>query len=157
MNIKACYQPRPIRFLEIIQHDGWTIKLYSISLKSERITPATVELAKQHLSGWLQEATVHNFDTCRVAVLILHEGKEGCFAVIGWWVDENMLQAFTYLAANEHPSAFILYTDKGIVTCVWEMAVLWFERNAWIKHVLMQPGNPEAISNYLTCHLNADE
>ncbi|MFT3908292.1 MAG: hypothetical protein QM737_02615 [Ferruginibacter sp.] len=149
------YKTRPVRFIDILKHDGWQIKLYSISIKNDIVDLQTIEYAKLQLTTWLRNSSLYPLPNYKVATLILHEGKEGCFAIINWWIDENMLQQFVYLATNDQPTQFNLYSDKGIITCVWEMAVLWFERNAWVETVLMHPGNPDAINNYLGKHLNA--
>jgi hypothetical protein len=155
MKFKTPYRPRPIRFLEIHQHDDWRIKIYSISACSERVHPQTIQYAKLQLPTWMMQSQHYPLDTYQVATLILHEGKEGCFAIINWWIDENMLQQFVYLASYNNPSHFEIYSDKGIITCVWEMAVLWFERNAWVEHVLKKAPDPD-FDSYLQQHLNAD-
>lgn len=128
MSIKNTYKPRPIRFLEVYQHNDWQIKIYSISVHNEFVKKENTDIAKTYLTGWLQNANNYPLNTYNIATLIIHEYKGGCYAIINWWIDENMLQQFVYSATNENPSEFILYSDKGIVTCVWEMAVLWFER-----------------------------
>lgn len=87
-----------------------------------------------------------------MATLILHEFNAGCFAVISWWIDENMLQNFVYLKKS-NKSNFEIYSDRGITTCVWEMAIWWHERNAWIKHVLLRNENPD-VEGYLNDNLN---
>ena len=87
---------------------------------------------------------LYGLETYGIATLIIHKGKEGCFAIINWWIDENMLQNHVYLARNETPDDFAVYSDKGIMTCVWEMAVLWYEHK--------QPD----VESYLNKHLNAD-
>jgi hypothetical protein len=156
MEIKTKYRKRPVRFLGIIEQDNWRLKLYSISVKSETVNPATIEAAKQQIPGWLNNAEIHAFDNYQIGTLILHEGKEGCFAIINWWVNENMLQQFVYFATYGNLSEFRLYSDKGVFTCVWEMAVLWFERNAWVEHVLARQGHKDALTNYLNEHFNKD-
>jgi hypothetical protein len=150
------YQPRPVRFLQLYQVDGWQVKIYSISVLSERVSQANLDLALQELSGWLKSAAIYELDTYKIATLILHEGKEGCFAIVSWWIDGNMLQLFVYLADRAAPGLFRRYSDQGIVTCVWEMEVLWFERNAWIECVLKHPENPHALDNYLATHLHSE-
>ncbi len=155
MQFKNKYQQRPVRFLEIYQQDDWQIKIYLISTKETFVNSKTIELAKQLLPLWLSNKDNYALDTYNIATLILHQGKEGCFAIINWWIDENMLQNHVYLATNEHPSEFAIYSDKGIITCVWEMAILWFERNLWIKYVMKKPKNPD-FKTYLSKHLNAD-
>lgn len=56
INLKAPYQPRPIRFLELFEFQGWTIKIYSISIFNEFVGEHNVDLAKQNLSEWLKKA-----------------------------------------------------------------------------------------------------
>ncbi|MBL0355910.1 MAG: hypothetical protein IPP72_03055 [Chitinophagaceae bacterium] len=149
------YKIRPIRFLKIIEHDEWKVKLYSISCKSEKVSDESVFHAVSNLSHWLVKSKIYPLDTYKIATLIIHEWRGGCFAVINWWIDQNMLQQFVYLATNKKPTKFKLYSDRGIMTCVWELAVLWFERNAWVKHVLCKSENPD-IDAYLIEQLNGD-
>jgi hypothetical protein len=145
------YQKRPIRFVEVFQHDKWQIKLYSISIHNERVADQNIAMAKARLDEWLSRSREYDLESYQIATLILHEGKEGCFAIISWWIDENMLQLFVYLKPNGSDE-FVLFSDRGIVSCVWEMAVLWHERNAWVKHTL-QTTHPD-FDAYLKDHIN---
>lgn len=154
--IKHTYQKRPVRFIELHACEGWTLKIYSISIKNEIIDYSLLALAKIELPLWLKKNAIYDLDTYKVATLILHEGKEGCFAILNWWIDENMLQQYVYLKSNINPNEFRFFSHNGIYTCVWEMAVLWFERNAWVEYVLKNPQNPDAIKNYLAAQLNED-
>jgi hypothetical protein len=154
MNIANPYKPRTIRFLELYQHDEWALKIYSISYKNERVENDDVLLAKSYLNEWLSKSKAYQLETYNIATLILHESKEGCFAIINWWTDANMLQNFVYLkkAGETH---FEIYSDNGMATCVWEMAVWWHERNAWVKHILMRNENPD-VEAYLSERLNQE-
>lgn len=149
------YRKRPVRFIEIYQYNDWQIKLYSISIQHEFVSSMNIELAKRCMPEWLKHTDNYPLNTYQIATLILHEGKEGCFAIISWWIDENMLQLHVYLSSYDQPSTFQLYSDKGMVSCVWEMAVLWFERNAWVEHVLSKPSSPD-FNSYLQQHMNED-
>lgn len=149
------YQTRPIRFIEIYKISNWTLKVYSISSKNEYVSKHYLNNAKKNIKNWLEKSSETNLETYNIATLMLHECKEGCFAIINWWVDENMLQHYVYLTKNEQSEEFELFSHNGIVTCVWESAVIWFERNAWVKHVLMKNENPD-FESYLQEHLNQD-
>lgn len=151
----SAYKKRPVRFLEWYQVDGWTLKIYSISSKKERIGADQLADAKKQLPHWLKLAQTQTLPTYQLATLILHEWEGGCFAVINWWVDQNMLQHYVYLATVEQPGQFALFSDSGIISCVWESAVLWFERNAWVKHVLLQHKKPN-FEAYINEQLNDD-
>lgn len=153
--IKTRYQTRPIRFIELHEHQDWMIKIYSISIKNERVPSTHIELAKQQLNEWLKLSKNYPLTTYRIATLIIHEGREGCFAILNWWIDDNMLQNHVFVATQDDPLYFKLFSDKGIITCVWELAVIWFERNAWVEHVLKQSDQPN-FDAYLNSQLNAD-
>jgi hypothetical protein len=147
------YETRPIRFVEILSHDNWKIKVYSISYKSEFASAAYIENGKRNLSSWLKKIELTDYQSHNIATLIIHECKEGCFAILNWWIDDNMLQHYVYLANNIN-SEFLEFSSKnGISTCVWELSILWFERNAWIQHVLRE--EPDFIA-YLNTHLTQD-
>lgn len=148
------YQKRPVRFIEIYQHNNWKLKVYSISSKNEFVDTIYLEKAKKELPNWLQLSETNSLTTYNIGTLMLHQCKEGCFAIINWWIDENMLQHYVYLAKNES-EPFELFSSNGIVTCVWESAVIWFERNSWVKHVLLNHSNPD-YKSYLYEHLNED-
>ncbi|MBL7977683.1 MAG: hypothetical protein JNN12_05020 [Bacteroidetes Order II. Incertae sedis bacterium] len=111
-------------------------------------------IIKDHISKWLQHAQLISLTHYNIATLIIHQGKEGYYAIISWWIDENMLQLFAYFSSNPMTEDFQMVSDKGIVSCVWEMAILWFERNVWVEEVMLQHNNPDARTNYLNRHLN---
>jgi hypothetical protein len=150
------YRSRPVRFLGVKAHVGWRMKTYSISAKAERVDADVVDHVRTLVPGWLEHHKAYPLQNHGIAYLILHEAREGCFAILSWWIDSNMLQTFVHLATDEHRRDFHAFSDRGIFTCVWELAVHWFERNAWVEHVLSHPEDPFAIKGYLTVHLNAD-
>jgi hypothetical protein len=155
MQILTPYKARPIRFLEVYALQHWKIKIYSISVRHTLVDAEHIENAKQQLQVWLEGSKLYPLETYKIATLILHETKEGCFAIINWWIDENMLQQFVYLASNEQPTEFKIYSNNGMFVCVWEMEVLWFEKNAWVKNILMKVDNPD-VEAYLNEHFNTD-
>lgn len=149
------FKPRVTGFMGLQKCNDWTLKCYGISIIKKPLGKEMLIGIKKYLPGWLKNAGLTDLPVYKAGTLILHEGKEGCFAIICWWAGENMLQLFTYLARNEKPGIFELISDKGIVCCVWEMEVLWFERNAWVEEVMKQKDNPQALENYLNKHMNS--
>jgi len=154
MNIQQGYAPRSVRFKGHFLFEDWRIKLYSISVRNEHVEESRLNEVKFNLSKWLEKSCAYPLDTYRMATLIIHEGKEGCFVILNWWIGENMLQNFCYLKRHGEPD-FQLYSDQGMMACIWEMAVLWHERNAWVRNILQQPQNPD-VNAYLADGLNAD-
>ncbi|MBE2216899.1 MAG: hypothetical protein IAE90_01770 [Ignavibacteria bacterium] len=149
------YKKRPVRFIDLYETNGWKIKIYSISVLNERVSQETIAQVKEQIPGWLKLSSIHQLETYNIATLILHEGNEGVFALINWWIGENMLQHYVYFSAYENPGQFTLFSDKGITFCVWELAVMWHERNAWVEHVIKNSSRPD-FEAYLSSVLNED-
>lgn len=147
LNFKP-YKKRNISFVKLFTHKNWKVKYYEIDTDKNRILPTNFAIAKQYLPLWLKQTEHYNLDTYNIATLILHKGKEGCFAIVFWFVDENMIQLYAYLASNQEPTRFLPFSDKGIVSCIWELEVIWHERKAWIKHVLKKAKAPD-LRGYL--------
>jgi hypothetical protein len=147
------YKNRFIRFAEMYTYGDWHIKIYSISAIKEYAHPALMQAAKQQLPVWLKQEQNYAFENYKIATLIVHEGLDGAYAIINWWMGENMLQQHVYTSKPGDGYDFSLASDKGLFVCVWEMAVLCHERDAWLEHVLKKPFNPR-FDLYLQQQLN---
>ncbi len=74
---------------------------------------------------------------------------------MGWWANENELFFHVYAANHTTPNQWQYLNSAGPIACVWDMAVVAYERDAWVQHVLMNPGGPD-IEAYLAAQLNVD-
>lgn len=144
------FQKRPIHYLGLKEINDWTFKCYTITTENKAVSVDQISIVLSMIPNWLKGTELVEMKNYKVGVLIIHEGKEGTFGIVCWWVDENMLQLFAYLAKGNDAKNFELISDKGIVSCVWELEVIWFERNAWVKEVMMQNDHSESITNYLS-------
>lgn len=149
------YKTRAVRLIEIYSLNGWRIKVYSISAKNEFAHKDIIITAKINLAEWLKNDTNYEYENYKITTLIVHEGIDGCYVILNWWLGENMSQQHIYISSNRQPYKFELRSDKGLSVCVWEMAVLWHERNAWIKHVLQKATAPD-FESYLNDQFNDD-
>ena len=143
------YKNRKVDFLKVELISNWKVKIYTLTINDSFQSSVLLEAAIIEAAQWLKKSKSTNLKTYRIATLILHEAREGIFSIINWWTDESMLQNFVFFTPyNCNPIIFKLYSDKGIISCVWELAVFWHERNAWINHVLKNPDNPN-FEDYL--------
>ena len=148
------YAPRSIRFLELWRHEGWTVKLYGISAVAQRPSPAIVTAAQMAMAGRLPRPAV-SADRYGAAFGIVHEARGGNYVLLDWWVDDNALQHHVYRSAPEDPGTLEYISPTGLAVCVWELAVLGFERAAWIDCVLKRSESPD-LGEYFARTLNAD-
>jgi hypothetical protein len=60
----------------------------------------------------------------------------------------------SYSNTSKHQPLRYRYPE-GAGCCVWELAVLWFERQAWVDTVLRHPGRGD-FSRYLAARLEGE-
>ncbi len=75
---------------------------------------------------------------------ILHEGEEGRWLLLHWWLDggicaRKLWQADLTADANFEDAAPHLFA------CVWELALIEFERRAWIETAMSN----KPVSDYI--------
>ncbi|NNC95404.1 MAG: hypothetical protein HKN92_07565 [Chitinophagales bacterium] len=139
------YKKRRIKFCETVKIDKWFVKVYTIFQFESFQSPGDYDLAISSLSRWLAMGNSFNSESSNIAFLILHEGKEGIFAIINWWVGENMLNTHIFFTEYER-SDYRIISGDGLAPCIWELEVINHERLAWIEHVLKQAEQPDYTS-----------
>lgn len=153
MMITTPYRTRPIRFLELYEADGWRLKVYGISATRDRPMARLVVAAKGVARQYLPSPAVQ-VDRYGVGTLIVHEGADGNWVLLDWWVGENMLQHHVYASPLDEPERLAYISPTGLAACVWELYVLGFERQAWIDTVLANPDRPD-LDAYLARQIAA--
>jgi hypothetical protein len=141
------YSKREIRFKDTGQYNGWTLKQYSISAYNEFAPDKLFDAAKSYINDLLPVPASDN-ESYGVGFMIIHEGYDGNYALVSWWVGENMLRHHVLAASPENPLHFTSFQHTNIVSCVWELEILYFEKKLWSEHILMKHDNPE-FSMYL--------
>jgi hypothetical protein len=144
------YAARSIRFLELWRFEDWRIKLYGLAYRGSTPDSALVEAAKHLVSGCLPRpaATDQRYG---VGFMGVHQGRGSSLVFIDWWANENELFHHACTAKPGHPVTFEDATRTGLAACVWDLAVIAFERQAWIDAVLSAPV-PD-VERYLTMRL----
>jgi hypothetical protein len=68
-----------------------------------------------------------------VALLIRHQGRTADYVVLGWWDNENELPLRVFV---RDPRTGWRPARGSESVCVWDLEVLWAERNAYVAAVL---------------------
>ena len=146
------YKKRKIAYHELIEIDGWKIKCYQITKKEAFTATANYNEAVRQLPEWL--AMKNNFDDShnKIGFLIVHQGTEGVFCIVNWWVGEEMLNTHIFLSGIDSPSVFKKVSGTGLAPCIWELEVINFERVTWIDQVLKK--KPADFDAYLGAHFS---
>jgi hypothetical protein len=131
--------------------DGWRLKAYGISGRRELPPPAFVDAARDLAQRELP-TPAEAPERYGVGFVGVHEGRDGdLYAFVDWWENENELCHRQYVGSNDlQPSDPI-----GIRACVWDLAVVAFERQAWLDAVLQNLDGPD-LDRYLATRLEGE-
>ncbi len=162
----SAYHPRPIRYHGLVEQDGWKLKIYRITKSadielSDQFIKEATDVALKHLESPKESVIAAGVNWSElphyhVGYLIIHIGNDAAFALLDYWVGENMLNHQTWAKPVEDlTQPFVNISSSGINVCVWEMAVQIHERKAWLEHVYRADERPD-INAYLNDTFNAD-
>ncbi|MBX7174026.1 MAG: hypothetical protein K1X72_23850 [Pyrinomonadaceae bacterium] len=149
------YKPRKIELHHLETVNNWHIKVYSITFKNKFGADKVLANAIKNLPKWLEKTNLLGLETYKIAFLIVHEGRDGVWTLFNWWIGENMLQSVTFYTSFDDANEFEETPQKGGMACVWELEIIDFERNMWIKYILKKAENPD-FAGYLNQQLNGE-
>jgi hypothetical protein len=136
------YQPRSARFLELWEWQGWRVKVNGLAAHADSPSVELVQAAKRIAEQRLPLPAVAD-DRYGAAYLVVHEGRDADFVLVDWWTSGGVVQHHVY-GALKGPDGQLQYNwPPGAGFCVWELAVCWFERQAWVEAILSQPAHPD--------------
>jgi len=153
LELKNSFRPRPVQFLELLEFGPWRIKLYGLSAEHTRLLPELVSAAKDLVQTVVPTGTAAG-DTYGVGFAGVHCGIDANFIFIDWWANENELHHHVFVSTLNEPLT-IERAPEGVTACVFDLQVMWFERNAWVEKVLANPAGPD-LDAYLEKRLSDD-
>lgn len=153
MQLQEPYQSRPIRFLELWQTAGWTLKLYGIAYRRPSPWPELLVAAKSAAVAHLAKIQTNNH--YHLGFMGVHDGRGANFVFVDYWADENELHHHVYVSPATQPANLEYVTPTGLIACVWDLRVICFERQAWLETVLANPAGPN-LQEYLERRLHED-
>lgn len=147
------YRTRSITSLGLWTPNGWRLKVYGLAYEGTA-RDETVEAMKRRALGVLPS---HPAGSGRYGVGFVgaHDGRAGCFGFVDWWADENELHHRAFSGPLESPDEIAPMPTDGSMACAWDLAVIAFERQAWVDKVLANPSGPD-LDAYLDERLNAE-
>ena len=138
----ARYRPRPLTFLGLEPLAGYRLKVYAIRYGDGPFD------RDRFIGGWaLASAALPRpaaaAERPGVGFVVLHQGRTGDYLILAWWDRENELplRVFVADAGGWRPAV------GGESVCVWDLRVLWWEREAYVGTVLA--GRLDGVESYL--------
>lgn len=139
------YEQRQIRFLELRERNGCTLKLYSVVFGDSDFDMARFVTGLEIATSEIPTADA-SIGRPGVGFAILHQGNTVDYVVVAWWDRENELPLRVFVRESEawRPAG------SSESFCVWDLEIVWFERNAYLQSILCDRG--ASIVNYLDAH-----
>ncbi len=133
---------------------GLRLKVYGIAFERPCPSPALVEAARRAAASHLETHPTRH-DTHGAGFLGVHEGRTGNQAFLEVWINSNELMHRTFASSSDEDALLSPTPADFNSVCVWDLALQWFEREAWVRHMLRNPAGPQ-LDGYLAARLNAD-
>jgi hypothetical protein len=146
MQIDQPYRTRHIRLLQLWAAGDWRLKLYGIGMRPGSPAAELVEAARELALQVLPRPAVTS-SRYGVGFMGVHEGKGASMVFVDWWERQNELHHHAWRSERTDSTEFEYVSPHGLVACVWDLAVISFEREAWVTHVL-RPARPD-LDQYL--------
>lgn len=154
VEVSEAYRPRATHFLGLWEFHDWRLKAYTISPAGVEPAQELIEAARALAEDRIAESAGSG-ENYRVGYVGVHAGKTGNFVFIDWWSNENEVYHHVYASSAEQPTDFQYLTPTGASACVWDLQLIWFEREAWVASILSRPEAPD-IDAYLATTTHVD-
>ena len=144
------YEPRLCAFLGVRGVCGYRLKSYSIVQKNTPFEIDRFERCANLISSsppFLPQPPVTPLRP-GVGFMIFHQGTTGDYTIVSWWDNENELPTRIFVRENQHWRS----AAGGESFCVWDIKVMWHERESYVQTVLAGA----AIEQYMAKTLSGD-
>lgn len=141
------FQKRAVSFLGAQTIGQARLKTYYLTSEKQAKAPVPeAELQRRWLTQGLDEADFPGEH--HIGFAIIHAADDGYYLLISTWCDANMLRHRVFTVDEENRLQSL--ESSKIIACVWELAVMFYERNCWTEQVMTTEYLEEAnVQRYL--------
>ncbi len=141
------FSPRAITFTGIADLTGYRLKQYTVVYGGDRLDAARFAPGVDLAAAALPQPAIAA-GRPGLGLIIRHQGRGADYVVLGWWDRENELplRVFVRDRGSWRPA------QGSESVCVWDLELLWFERQAYVQTV-MAPIGQQDLERYLATAL----
>ena len=142
----APYAPRHVRCLGIQDISGHTMKLYALQASGRTVSDALTAAAIDAVTTVLPGRVPDGLPPHRIGFVIIHAGEDANWLLVDQWVDGAIMCHRLLRASRDGADAahFKPVSDSDLCFCVWEGAIIDFERRAFIATMMRAAPDPLA-------------
>lgn len=123
------FRPRRVSSRGITLCNGWAMKTYCVTVREEPPPSGLIEASERLAATILPEADAG------YGFLVIHQARPACFVGVHWWATRVDLFQRYFRAEHDAPGHLVAVSTPSI-GCVWELAIVAHERDAWVQHTL---------------------
>lgn len=157
ISLASPYERRNVHSLGLVELLGWKIKVYEIYRNNEAASVIGAEHpAVTHAKNFamtILEQPPEDRARYGVGFLIVHRGIDRNWVLLDWWYEREILKQVLMSSPLDRPEEIVVETGD-LMACTWELAVIGFERDAWVQTVLCNPKGPD-LAAYCKQEMNA--
>jgi hypothetical protein len=137
------YRPRDVSNLGQWDIGGLKLKVYGLVADNKKIDHAMVTLAQSFVRQEVLPRVVDEGDDNGMGFVIIHPGELGISISAHWWIQGSVLCQHIYrkLYAASKPMDTV---KRPVIACVWELALINAEQEAWRKAMMKSEPSPSA-------------
>jgi hypothetical protein len=140
------FRPRAITYVGVHESRGWQLKRFSISFDGTPVDfdrfAAGIALADAALPQPARQE-----GRAGIGFLIAHHGRAAEYVILGWWDRDNELPLRVFVRTPKEKTWRPSRDSESL--CVWDLEVIWAERQAYVDTVMTYDPDPDA---YLARH-----
>lgn len=145
MPVMRPFAPREVTFLGVREIGAWALKVYGVRVPGPPLDRSGFDRALDLAAAALPPPALED-GRPGLGLFIAHQGRTGDYGVLGWWDHENELPLRIWVRRSPSDPWRPAADDESV--CVWDLEIIWEERQAWIQTMLSGGDlDPEA---YLT-------
>lgn len=137
------YRERRGRFDRLHQDGDWQLKVYVIDAGKGPPAADLVDAALPAAARLLPDVSERVYGE---AFVIVHSGEDAIWLLVHWWQDHCLLYHRVAAATLDNPRDFSVPVDAELIACSWELDVIGFERDAWVRTIQRPGGEPDRVA-----------
>ena len=132
----APYKDRRTWLIEVADIANLKMKIYGMVGAGKEIQSPSVKAAKSFI-----EASVDFGSKPKFGFIVIHHGEEALWLLVDWWIEDILHQSLFFAPIDDIEN--FQKPGNHEMACVWELLVTSHERDAWVKHTMMDPANAD--------------
>lgn len=137
------YHPRAILDLGVQDAGNLQVKIYGLLAQGKEITDEMGDQAKGILRRDVLPRVAELGDNNGLGFVIIHPGELGISTSFHWWIQGSVLCQHIHrrLYGADDPMETL---TRPVVACVWELALINAEQEAWRRTMMTPRPDPAA-------------